>query len=88
MSAPVLEQTSVDEQLRSLTTVVRQLRQELHELRCDVAYWKSMHARAVERNTKLQAELDQAKAEIRRRPKSNADNNRDVRHPSEETTRT
>jgi len=30
-----------------------------------VAYWKSMHARAVERNTKLQAELDQAKAEIR-----------------------
>jgi len=65
MSAPVLEQHSVDEQLRSLTTIVQQLRQEVHELRCDVAYWKSMHARAVDRNTKLQAELDSAKAEIR-----------------------
>jgi transposase len=65
MSAPVLEQSSVDEQLRSLTTIVQQLRQEVGELRCDVAYWKSMHARAVERNAKLQAELDQAKAEIR-----------------------
>ena len=65
MSASVLEQDSVDEQLRSLTTIVQQLRQEVHELRCDVAYWKSMHARAVDRNTKLQAELDSAKAEIR-----------------------
>ena len=65
MSAPILEHDSVDEQLRSLTTIVQQLRQEVHELRCDVAYWKSMHARAVERNTKLQAELDQAKVEIR-----------------------
>ena len=37
----------------------------MRQLRCDVAYWKSMHARAVDRNTKLQAELDQAKAEIR-----------------------
>ncbi len=57
MSAPVLEQASVDEQLRSLTMIVQQLRQEVRELRCDVAYWKSMHARAVDRNTKLQAEL-------------------------------
>ena len=37
----------------------------MSELRCEVGYWKSLHARAVERNTKLQAELDQAKAEIR-----------------------
>ena len=65
MSAPVLEQDSLDEQLRSLTTIVRQLRQEVHKLRGDVAYWKSMHARAVDRNAKLQAELDSAKAEIR-----------------------
>ena len=65
MSAPVLEQDSVDEQLRSLTTIVQQLRQEVRELRCDVAYWKSMHARAVDRNARLQAELDSAKAEIR-----------------------
>ena len=42
-----------------------ELRRQVRELRCDVGYWKSMHARAVERNTKLQAELDQAKAEIR-----------------------
>ena len=72
MSAPVLEQDSVDEQLRSLTTLVRQLQREVRELRrenaelrCELGYWKSMHARAVERNTKLQAELDRAKAEIR-----------------------
>lgn len=72
MSAPVLEQNSVDGQLRSLTTLVQQLRREVRELRrenaelrCELGYWKSMHARAVDRNTKLQAELDQAKAEIR-----------------------
>jgi chromosome segregation ATPase len=72
MSAPVLEQNSVDEQLRLLTTLVEQLQREVRELRrenaelrCELGYWKSMHARAVDRNTKLQAELDQAKAEIR-----------------------
>jgi len=72
MSALTLEQKSVDEQLRSLTTLVQQLQQEVRELRrenaelrCELGYWKSMHARAVDRNTKLQAELDQAKAEIR-----------------------
>jgi len=42
-----------------------QLQQQVRELRCEVGYWKSMHARAVERNTKLQVELDEAKAEIR-----------------------
>ena len=72
MNASLVERNPVDEQLRSLTTLVQQLRQDVSELRrenaelrCDVGYWKSMHARAVERNTKLQAELDQAKAEIR-----------------------
>ena len=30
-----------------------ELRRQVRELRCDVGYWKSMHARAVERNTKL-----------------------------------
>ena len=33
--------------------------------RREVGYWKSMHARVVERNSKLQAELDAAKADIR-----------------------
>ena len=65
MSASLVERIPVDEQLQALTTLVQQLRQEVGELRCDVGYWKSLHARAVERNTKLQAELDQAKAEIR-----------------------
>ena len=79
MNASVLERTPVDEQLQSLTTLVRQLQQDVCELRrenaelrqqvcslrCEVGYWKSQHARAVERNKKLQTELDQAKAEIR-----------------------
>ncbi|MCH7751854.1 MAG: hypothetical protein IH898_06830 [Planctomycetes bacterium] len=79
MSASILERNSVDEQLRSLTALVGQLRQEvgelrhenaeLHqqvrELRGEVGYWKSRHADAVERNTKLKAELDEAQAEIR-----------------------
>ena len=37
----------------------------MRELRGDVGYWKSRHADAVEHNTKLKAELDEAKAEIR-----------------------
>ena len=79
MSASLVERIPVDEQLQSLMAVVQQLRQEVGELRrenaelrrqvselqCDVGYWKSLHARAVERNSKLQAELDQSKAEIR-----------------------
>ena len=79
MSASILGQIPVDEQLQSLMAVVQKLRQEVvelrcenadlrqqvNELRCEVGYWKSMHASAVERNTKLQAELDQANAEIR-----------------------
>ena len=79
MSASLLERNPVDEQLQSRTTVVQPLRQEVtglrcenaalrrqvNELRCEVGYWQSMHARAVDRNTEFQAELDQAKAEIR-----------------------
>jgi transposase len=72
MSASLVEQIPVDEQLQSLTTLVEQLRQEVGELRrenaelrCEVGYWKSRHADAVKRNVKLQAELDQARAEIR-----------------------
>ena len=79
MSASLVEWTPVDEQLQSLTALVQQLqqevcelrredtdlRQQVRELRCEVGYWKSMHSRAVQRNKKLQAELDQAQAEIR-----------------------
>ena len=41
-----------------------ELRQQVNGLKCDVGYWKSRHADAVERNTKLQAELDAAEAEM------------------------
>jgi transposase len=58
-----------DTDLRSLVAELReeiaQLRREVSELRCEAGYWKSRHADAVQRNQKLQAELDQAHAEIR-----------------------
>ena len=79
MSASILEHNSVDQQLQSLTALVLELRAEVRDLRledtkllgqlsvlrCEVGYWKSRHADAVKRNVKLQAELDQANAEIR-----------------------
>jgi transposase len=79
MNASLLQTDSLSEQVQSLLTAVDRLRsevdelrqengelhQQVRELRCDVSYWKSMHARATQRNVKLQAELDQAKAEIR-----------------------
>jgi len=81
MSASLLEQNPADEQLRSLTTLVQPLRQEVFELRrenadlrrpvselrCEAGHWKSRHADAVQRNHKRPAERDQAQAEIRQR---------------------
>jgi transposase len=79
MDALLIESASVGDQIRSLLTTVEQLRsdvaelrtenaelrRQVSELRCEVGYWKSRHADAVKRNIQLQAELDQAKAEIR-----------------------
>ena len=79
MNASLLETDSLAEQVQSLLGAVDrlqaevdelrqengELRQQVRELRCDVGYWKSLHARATQRNAKLQADLDQAKAEIR-----------------------
>jgi len=79
MNASVLEQPSIELQLQSLTILVEELQQEVcdlrhengelrrqvRELRCDVGYWKSRHADAVERNTKIHGELAEANAEIR-----------------------
>ena len=79
MNASLLQTDSLAEQVQSLLAVVDrlraevdelrqengELRQQVRELRCDVGYWKSLHARATQRNAKLQADLDQAKAEIR-----------------------
>ena len=79
MVASLLESVSLAEQVRSLLAEVQSLRsevadlrsenaklqQQVSDLRCEAGYWKSRHADAVRRNVKLQAELDQAKAEIR-----------------------
>ena len=79
MIASLLESVSLAEQVRTLLAEVQSLRSEVAELRsenaklqqqvsdlrCEAGYWKSRHADAVRHNVKLQAELDQAKAEIR-----------------------
>ena len=79
MIASLLESVTLAEQVRSLLAEVQSLRsevadlrsenaklqQQVSDLRCEAGYWKSRHADAVRRNVKLQAELDQAKAEIR-----------------------
>ena len=57
--------TDSDGGIASRSHEVAELRAENIELRREVGYWKSMHARVVERNSKLQAELDAAKADIR-----------------------
>jgi transposase len=63
-------ETHRDVDLRALVSEMRgeilQLRREVSELRCEAGYWKSRHADAVERNKKLQQEVDQAHAEIRK----------------------
>ena len=59
-----------DADLRALVGQLReqvsQLRREVSQLRCEAGYWKSRHADAVKRNKKLQEELDEANAEIRK----------------------
>ncbi len=69
----------VDEQLESLRVLLLESRREVGELRVENAewrqqvsslnrefgYWKSRHADAIERNAKLQGELNEARAEIR-----------------------
>ena len=44
-----------------------ELRKQVGQLRCDSGYWKSRHADALQRNESLQADLNQAKGEIRLR---------------------
>ena len=79
MNASLFLADPVADQLHALTTLVQelrdevgqlraenaQLRQQVCELKCDAGYWKSRHADAIDRNLKLQSELDLAKAEIR-----------------------
>ena len=42
-----------------------ELRKQVSTLRCDIGYWKRIRADVVTRNESLQAELAQAKGEIR-----------------------
>ena len=79
MNASRLQTDSLAEQVHLLLAAVdrlqaevgelrrenEELRQQVSLLRCDVGYWKSMHARAVQRHVTLQAELDQSQAAIR-----------------------
>jgi len=53
------------ELVESLREEVGRLRREVATLRAEAGYWKSRHADAVNRNRQLQAELQQARGEIR-----------------------
>lgn len=70
MTAALLESPSGQDAdllglVAKLQVEVEQLRREVSELRCEAGYWKSRHADAIQRNQKLQQELDEAKAEIK-----------------------
>jgi transposase len=51
--------------LQRLERELAELRREVRELRCDVGYWKSRHADALQRNEQLTEELHQAQGQIR-----------------------
>src|SRR4051812_37440330 len=70
---PAVELADLSDLVRELRREVRALRQEVVDLRRDnfdlrkeVGYWKSMHARAVERERKLEAEIEQLRGEDRK----------------------
>ena len=70
---PALELADLSDLVRELRREVRELRQQVVDLRLDnfdlrkeVAYRKSMHARAVERERKREAEVEQLRGEIRK----------------------
>jgi transposase len=69
---PAAELADLSDLVRELRREVRALRQEVvdlrrenFDLRKEVGYWKSMHARAVERERKLEAEVEQLRGENR-----------------------
>src|SRR3990172_1179069 len=51
--------------LQRLEWELGEVRREVSELRCEVGYWKSRHADAVQRNELLTEELRQAQGQIR-----------------------
>jgi transposase len=51
--------------LQRLEQELGELRRDVAQLRCEVGYWKSRHADALQRNEQLTEELRQAKGQIR-----------------------
>ena len=73
MSATLIETTTCPSRAGELAAELAALRREVErlcrqvsELRCEVGYWKSRHADALERNESLRDELAQAKGENRK----------------------
>src|SRR3982751_2937383 len=72
-SLPATEPADLSDLVRQLCREVLDLRQEVHELRRENAelrqqagYWKGMHARAVQRAERLEAEVQQLRGENRK----------------------
>ena len=72
-SLPATEPADVSDLVRQLCREVLDLRQDVHELRRENAelrqqagYWKGMHARAVQRAARLEAEVQQLRGENRK----------------------
>jgi transposase len=70
---PAPELADLSDLVRELRREVLELRQEVvdlrrenFDLRKEVGYWKAMHARAVERERKLEAEIEQLRGENRK----------------------
>src|SRR6478735_1195013 len=72
-SLPATEPDDVSDLVRQLCREVLDLRQDVHQLRRENAelrqqagYWKGMHARAVQRAERLEAEVEQLRGENRK----------------------
>jgi transposase len=58
-SLPATEPADVSDLVRQLCREVLDLRREVNELRQQAGYWRGMHARAVQRAERLEAEVEQ-----------------------------
>src|SRR3954453_7604204 len=65
-SLPATEPADVSDLMRQLCREVLDLRQEVNELRQQAGSWKGMHARAVQRAERLEAEVQQLRGENRK----------------------
>src|SRR3954467_12637188 len=65
-SLPATEPADLSDLVRHLCREVLDLRRENAELRQQAGYWKGMHARAVQRAERLEAEVEQLRGENRK----------------------